>query len=138
MPLSSRARWALLIGDVLVLLLFVAGGQREHDTANPDNPLLGLLATAVYYVPVWLLTAWLLDAFPVDAVAARVFFARTLNAWLVAAPLATLIRALALGRAVIPVPFLLVTLGLGGALLLGWRLVFSVIALRRHPAGSRL
>ena len=136
MLISSRARWVLLIGDVLALLLFVAGGQAEHDTANPDNPLLGLLATAIYYVPVWLVSAWLLGALPVGAVPARVFFARTLNAWLVAAPLATLVRALALGRVIIPVPFLLVTLGLGGAFVFAWRLVFSVVVLRRRAAAS--
>jgi hypothetical protein len=130
MLISSRARWVLLIGDVLVLLLFVAGGQAEHDTANPDNPLLGLLATAIYYVPVWLVSAWLLGALPLGTMSGRAFFARTLNAWLVAAPLATLVRALALGRAIIPVPFLLVTLGLGGVFVFAWRLVFALIVQR--------
>jgi hypothetical protein len=136
MLISSRARWILLIGDVLALLLFVAGGQAEHDTANPDNPLLGLLATAIYYVPVWLVSAWLLGALPVGAVSARAFFARTLNAWLVAAPLATLVRALALGRAIIPVPFLLVTLGLGGTFVVAWRLGFAVIGMRRRAPAA--
>ncbi len=131
MLLSTRARWALLLGDLLVLLLFVIAGKREHETLDAENPVLGIVVTALYYIPVWLVAAWLLGAYPRDAAGARALLARTLNAWLVAAPLATLVRAYALGRVIIPVPFLLVTLGLGGALLLGWRLVFLWFARRR-------
>ena len=41
-----------------------------------------------------------------------------LAAWLIAAPLGLLLRALLLGAATLIVPFVLVTLSLGGALLL--------------------
>ncbi|MBI5877500.1 MAG: DUF3054 family protein [Chloroflexi bacterium] len=131
MHLSSRARWALVIGDLIALLLFLAGGQAQHNTVNAENPLLGLLLLGSYYAPVWLVTAWLVNAYATEHAAARVFMARSLNAWLIAAPLATLARALLLGSAVIPVPFLLVTLGVGGAIVLGWRLLYGVVILRR-------
>jgi len=131
MNLSTRARWALVIGDVIAVLAFLLGGQAQHSTVNAENPLLGLLALGAYYVPVWLLAAWLLDAYPAAALPLRVFLARSLNAWLVAAPLATIVRSFGVGTAVIPVPFLLVTLGVGGAMVVGWRLLYGVLALRR-------
>lgn len=121
---SGRARLILLLGDLLVLLFFVAEGMREHETIDAGNPFLDVAVTALYYVPLWLAAAWLLGAYPRGNVSGRGLLARSLNAWLVAAPLATLVRAYALGRVIIPTPFLLVTLTLPAGLLLLWRLVF--------------
>lgn len=130
MALSMRARWALVIGDVVAVLAFLLGGQTQHSTVNAGNPLLGLLVLGAYYVPVWLLVAWLLDAYPPAALPLRDFLGRSLNAWLVAAPLATIVRSFGVGTAVIPVPFLLVTLGVGGAIVIGWRLLYGAVVLR--------
>ena len=135
MQLSNRARWVLLIGDILALLFFVAEGQREHETLDPLNPLFGILLTALYYAPVWALVAWVLGAYPRDRLSTRRLLMRSLNAWLVAAPLATLVRAYALNRAVIPTLFLAVSLAVGGALLLGWRALFTWLMSRRQSAG---
>jgi hypothetical protein len=82
----------------------------------------------LYYIPLWLAAAWLLGAYPRGNLSVRGLLARSLTAWLVAAPLATLVRALALGRVMIPAPFLLVTLTLPAALLLLWRLAFAFFA----------
>jgi len=55
------------------------------------------------------------------------FIARSLNTWLVAAPIGILIRSYALGRAVIPTVFLVATLGFGGVFVLGWRALFALV-----------
>jgi hypothetical protein len=121
----------LLVGDALALFLFVYLGQREHETLDPARPLLGvLLQTAVFLLP-WLPAGWWLGAFRVEPLTFPAFFSRSLNAWLVAAPLALLLRAYLLDRAVIPTLFLLVTLGLGGAAVLGWRLLYFLWRRRR-------
>jgi hypothetical protein len=56
---------------------------------------------------------------------------RSLNTWLVAAPLGVLLRAALLGRSVIPTPFLAVTLAVGGLFILGWRLLFRLVLARQ-------
>jgi DUF3054 family protein len=123
--LSRFAPLVLASGDLLVLLFFVLAGQREHELVNPDNPLLGLLLTTSEFGLTWLLVGWRLGAFPQDSsLNSRVLLANSLNTWLVSAPLAVLLRAFVIGRAVIPTAFLAVTLGLGGALVLGWRLIY--------------
>lgn len=127
----------LLAGDLLVLFLFVFIGQSDHETIDPTNPLGGvLLGTAEFALP-WVLVGWLLNAFRIDPsrFTPFEFLARTLNAWLVAAPLALLLRALVLGRAVIPTAFFLVAVGLGGAFIIGWRLIFALVE-RRAPRSA--
>jgi hypothetical protein len=120
-------RIALIAGDSLALFLFVYLGQREHETLNAARPLLGaLLQTAVFVTP-WLLVGGWLGAFPKEnRLRTGTFLSGSLNAWLVAAPLALLLRAFLFERAVIPTLFFVVTLGLGGAGILGWRLLFAL------------
>lgn len=55
------------------------------------------------------------------------FLARSLNTWLVAAPIGILIRSYALGRAAIPTIFLVAALGFGGTFVLGWRAVCALV-----------
>jgi hypothetical protein len=51
-------RILLLLGDLAAILLFVFLGQQDHDTTDPNNPLLGLLKAAF---PLLLIT-WLVVA----------------------------------------------------------------------------
>ncbi|MBI3360256.1 MAG: DUF3054 domain-containing protein [Chloroflexi bacterium] len=131
--LSRFAPLILIAGDLLVLLLFIFAGQREHDLTDPVHPILGVLLTTGEFAVAWLVAGWLLGAFPKMGgepedrpYGVRSLLGRSLNAWLVAAPQGVLIRAFFLKRAVIPTVFLGVTLGLGGMFLLGWRLVFAL------------
>lgn len=128
----------LVVGDVLVLLVFALVGQREHEGTNADNPVLGIALTTGEFTAAWLAAAAWSGAFRRDEPPAlRPFMQRSLNAWLVAAPLATLVRALVLGRADIPTAFLIVVLLLGGTMLLGWRLLYAIVFLvRRADARS--
>ncbi len=125
----------LVAGDLIALLLFVGIGQRDHEMVNPENPIGGLLMTAAEFFIPWLVVGWLVGAFaPAGgetnsqqtflSVNGRPIVVRALNAWLIAAPLAVLLRAMVLGRSIIPTIFLVVVMGLGGAFVLGWRLLF--------------
>jgi hypothetical protein len=118
--------WLLVAGDLLVLLAFVLAGQQEHELANANNPLPGALLTTGEFGVAWVVAAIGFNAFRLDnPPALRSLLSRSLSAWLVAAPLGVLLRALVLSRADIPTAFLIVVLGLGGGLLLGWRLLFG-------------
>lgn len=144
--LKNRNNWILLAGDLLALFIFIFIGQLDHETVDQANPILGALPQAASFALPWLVAAALLGAYPSpssgptshrgDFPGLPRFLARSLNAWLVAAPLGMVLRALLLGRATIPVPFFLVTMGLGGAFLLGWRLIFGVLQGRLKRARS--
>jgi hypothetical protein len=134
---KTTSRVVLLVGDLAALFLFAFIGRRAHDLAVGQSAALALLLTAGEFVLAWLLAAWLAGALQpwpqTSAISpgAGGFLRRSLTAWLMAAPLGTLLRALALDRAEIPVTFLLVTLGAGGALVLGWRLIYALAVGRR-------
>lgn len=121
----------LLPGDFLAVAAFVYVGQRDHELINEANPLLGVVGMALILAVPWVIAGWLLGAFPRgESVAAWPLFFRSLNTWLVAAPLSILLRAYALGRAVVPTMFITATLGFGGLFVLGWRLAFVLIVWR--------
>ena len=134
----GRIQWRmasliLLLGDVGALLLFVYIGQRDHDLIETAYPLWGVLVAAAPFLPAWCLVGWWLGAFQYDADRFR-FLSRSLNTWLVAAPLGLLLRATLLERAIIPTGFFMATLGFGGMFVLGWRLLFVTIGrTKRRP-----
>ncbi len=136
--MKRLAPFILLAGDVMALLLFVAIGQRDHDIINPENPIGGLLLTTSEFVLPWIVVGWLVGAFAAPAgdsgdhralatVSGRVIILRALNAWFIAAPLAILLRAAVLDRAVIPTIFMVVAMALGGAFVIAWRLLFLFV-----------
>jgi hypothetical protein len=123
----------LVAGDLLALLAFVLVGQADHQTLNAANPLLGALPNVVPVAGAWLALAFLLRAYPRAGDRPRLapFLGRSALAWVIAAPIGLFIRMLWLDRGGIPIPFLLVTLAVGGLFLLGWRLIFWLIFLRK-------
>jgi hypothetical protein len=121
----------LLIGDVLVLLLFVFLGERDHNIAG-DQPLARWLLTTFEFALPWVVAAWVLGAYPSgDAIMPRALLLRSMNAWLIALPLALLLRSLINGTGTIIALFMIVALTLGGAFMLIWRLVFALLWRRR-------
>ena len=117
----------LLLGDLLALIVFVYVGQRDHELIDEATPILGVLWTAGEFALPWIAAGWLLGAFPRgETWTTRSLLARSLNAWLVAAPLGLLLRAYVLGRAILPTVFVTATLVFGGLLMLGWRLAFAL------------
>lgn len=129
---SARPWWLLLLlGDLVALFLFVLAGQMDHDLLPGANPLWYTLARGWPFLVVWLVAGWLGGAFRLPAGATgwpllRALGGRALHGWLIAAPLAVVLRALVLGRSTIPVLFFLTTLGFGALFLLLWRLFFGL------------
>jgi hypothetical protein len=127
-PISRyRSAAILLAGDFAAALVFVYAGQRQHDLIDPASPLWGVLRTTAYFVVPWLCTVVALRAWPLDGEpGAWPLITRSLNAWLVAAPLGVLLRGSLLGRAVVPSVFFLATYVFGGLFLVGWRVAFAL------------
>jgi hypothetical protein len=128
-------RWVLVVGDLLTLLVFAYMGQLKHEMVNEARPLLGLLWTELPFVVAWLAAGRWLGAFMDRGEEARPFLGRSLNTWLVAAPLGVLLRSYLLGRTVIPTVFVTAALGFGGAMILGWRVLFMLVLLPRLAPG---
>lgn len=126
----------LLAGDLVALLLFILLGQADHGTLNPSNPLSGAFSNVIAFVVPWLIAALVLGAYRGSSPSPELgkFLGTALLAWLVAAPWGMELRAILLDRGSIPVPFFLVTIGVGGAFLLLWRLIFWLVFLRRRRA----
>jgi hypothetical protein len=138
---TARPWWILLLlGDLAALYLFVLAGQMDHDLLPGANPLWYTLTRGWPFLAVWLVVGWLAGAFRLPDEAAgwpllRTMGARALHGWLIAAPLGVVLRALVLGRSVVPVLFFLTTLGFGALFLLAWRLLFGLVY-RIRPAGG--
>ncbi len=131
----SRSRTLILAaGDLIALLIFVVIGQADHSTLNQSNPILGALPNLLALATPWLIIAFLLQAYPRKAMRLPQFMGRSALAWLIAAPLGLLLRAVLQNRGGIPTPFLIVTLLVGGLMLLGWRLIFWLVVMRKKPA----
>ena len=130
----------LLAGDLFAISLFVFIGQRDHNTVDAAQPLLGVLRTAFPFLLLWLIVVWPIRAVPLTAAEIRLplLLGRAVNAWFVAAPLALTLRAYLLGGRTIPPAFMLVTLALGGLFVLAWRLLFWLAwRARRKGNGSK-
>ena len=123
--------WWLPAGDLIVLLLFVFIGQRDHGITGP-GAWPSLLNTAVSIGLPWTAAAFALGAYRLRPDPGwRVWLGRSLNAWLVAAPLGLLLRALWRDQDVIPVIFILIAMGIGGLMMIGWRAVAYWLIRRR-------
>ena len=109
----------LLLGDTLGLSLFILGGLQTHESTSP---LTRFAVNAGPLILTWAFVAWRLGALRLEPpLEYRAVLGRTLTAWLVAAPLALILRAILLHAATIALIFMLITLGLGGVILLLWR-----------------
>lgn len=126
----DKIKWAaifLLAGDWLALGLFVLIGQFDHGLVD-TNPFPRLLKTSAELILPWTAVALLWGAYKLSSdMTARVFFGRSLTAWLIAAPLALLLRAYLHGQATIIVIFMVITMGIGGTFLLLWRGLYFLI-----------
>ena len=124
----------LVTGDVLVLGLFVLLGERDHAISDPQPVLRWLITTAEFALP-WLIAAGVLGIYRAG-LTTRGLLGRTVNAWLVAAPPGVLLRSVVNGSWVIASPFLIVTLCVGGAMLLLWHSAFAWLAHRRATSAA--
>lgn len=117
-------------GDLAIFVIFAVAGRETHATGDP-NLIVNTLPTLIPFVLMWLIVAPPFGVYrPTVYRAIPLAIIRTLAAWIVSGPVAILIRAQLLQRTAIPLPFVAVTMGLNGALLIGWH-VFVAWWLRR-------
>jgi len=117
----SRTSGVLLAGDLSAIALFVLAGELRH-----DRPLAAGAGTFAEFAAGWLLAAIVVGAYAADAIAPpRRGALIAAVGWLLGATLGQLIR-LAAGHRFFW-SFFLVTLGVGGALLVGWRLAAGAL-----------
>ncbi len=122
-PSGSTRSIALLVGDVLVLGLFVFLGERDHSIADSQPALRWAVTTGEFAVP-WVIAAWVLGAYT-PGLSVKALLGRSLNAWLIAAPLGVLLRSFVNGTDVIVSIFMVVAMCIGGVMLLAWRFLFT-------------
>lgn len=124
----------LLLVDWLVILVFVFIGQLDHNTAGVSG-LPSLAVTTVSVGLAWTAAAYLLGALRLDANDTLwTWLGRVLTAWLVAAFVGLVLRALVRGQGAIPTVFILVMTGIGGLFILGWRALYFALGRRRATA----
>lgn len=117
-------------GDLAIFVIFAVAGRETHATGDP-NLIVNTLPTLIPFVLMWLIVAPPFGVYrPTVYRAIPLAIIRTLAAWIVSGPVAILIRAQLLQRTAIPLPFVAVTMGLNGVLLIGWH-VFVAWWLRR-------
>jgi uncharacterized membrane protein YphA (DoxX/SURF4 family) len=132
--MSPRTRViSLVIGDILCFLIFSSLGQTSH---HENLNVLSVVLVALPFMAGWFLVAPFLGAFRSD-VAARPtkMIIRTLLCWLVAWPVAMILRAIFVDHAPPPVSFALVVLCVNLALLLLWRWPFALNNEYSHRQG---
>jgi len=115
----------LAVGDVLALLVFVVAGTVEHGGSPLANP--GALAeTLAPFLLAWVVVALLGGLYTADAVVtARRALGWTVPAWVVAVLLGHALRATPVFSGGTAPAFVVVTLVVGGVLLVGWRVLFA-------------
>ncbi len=115
-----RTTLILMAGDLAIFVMFALVGRETHASSDP-NLVVNALPTLLPFVLIWLLVS-----IPMGVYRPNVYrfvpltIIRTLAAWIVAGPIALYARALLLARTAIPVPFIVVTMGLNGVMLLAW------------------
>jgi hypothetical protein len=130
-PLSGL----LVAGDVLALAAFVVAGTARHGSRPFSNPdvVAGALAP---FLLAWLGVAVLGGLYTADAVRSP---GRALGwavpAWILAVLLGHALRVTPLFRGGTSVGFVVVSLVVGGVLLVGWRLVASLVVAKTGTAG---
>jgi hypothetical protein len=115
----SRSSGILLAGDLFAIGVFVVAGEIQH-----GRPPAAGVPTFLEFAAGWLLAAVVVGAYgstPVPSAGRATLVAA--GGWLLGASLGQLIRALVEPGFRVSPTFYLVTLGVGGVLLVGWRLL---------------
>ena len=123
--MSTRTRVTLLvIGDIFCFLIFSSLGQTSH---RENLNVFSVVLVALPFMAGWFLVAPFIGAFRSDVAAKPAkMVVRTLLCWLLAWPVALLLRGVFVDHAPPPVSFALVVLGFNLALLLLWRWPFAL------------
>lgn len=116
---------ALFVGDFLVLMLFAVLGRSSHAMDVSTGTLPAVMNTAAPMMLGWLLAGIVTGVYTTAGMypTGRVLL-RTLLTGVIAGPLGVALRALWLGRPIIPT-FVLVATGTSALMMLVWRFGWS-------------
>jgi DUF3054 family protein len=124
----KRAVIMLIIGDILCFLIFAALGRRSHGEASGFAAIPQIIITALPFIAGWFLVSPFVGAFRHKIMAQpRSMVIRTAVAWLLAWPVAMLLRGIFVDHGVPPISFALIVLFFNMLLLLIWRWPFALI-----------
>ena len=126
----------LVIGDLLCFLIFVAFGRSSHGEASGFAAIPQIIITALPFIAGWFLVSPIVGAFRHKILAQpRSMVIRTALAWLLAWPVAMLLRGIFVDHGVPPISFAIVVLLFNMLLLLIWRWPFALNnSLRKREA----
>jgi hypothetical protein len=110
----------LIIGDIVIFMFFAFTGRETHAPGDA-NLIVNALPTLLTFLIVWFVIAAVGRVYRSGVIAnPRSAVLHTLIAWIMAAPIAIVMRAVLLSRTAIPWQFVAVAIGLVGTLLLVW------------------
>ena len=118
--MNHKPQLILVLGDIVIFMFFAFTGRETHAPGDA-NLIVNALPTLLTFLIVWLAIAALGRAYRSSVIAnPRSAVLHTLIAWIIAAPIAIVIRAWLLNRTAIPWQFVAVTVSVVGILLLVW------------------
>jgi hypothetical protein len=130
--MNNRPQIILVVGDIVIFMFFAFTGRETHAPGDA-NLIVNALPTLLTFLIVWFAIAAPGRVYRSGVIAnPRSALLRTLIAWLIAAPIAIVVRGILLNRTAIPWQFVAVTMGLVGTLLLLWHGGLAWF-LRRRP-----
>ena len=133
---SSPLVLGLAVGDLLALSTFVVAGAQSHGERPFAHPEVVLGALAPFLLA-WWAASLVGGLYTKDAVLGpRRALSWALPAWVVTVVIGQALRATPLFRGGFAVTFVLVTLVVGGTLVVGWRILLASVLARRR-AGPR-
>ena len=123
----KRAVILLVIGDLICFLIFAALGRNTHGEASGFAAIPQIILTALPFVAGWFLVSPLVGAFRHKILSQpRAMAIRTALAWLLAWPVAMLLRGIFVDHGIPPLSFAMVVLLFNMLLLLIWRWPFAL------------
>ena len=129
--MNHKPQLILMGGDVVIFMFFAFMGRETHAPGDA-NLIVNALPTLLTFLIVWFAIAALSRVYRSGVITnPRSAVRRTLIAWLMAAPIAIVSRAIMLSRTAIPWQFAAVTIGLVGTLLVLWHGGVAWILARR-------
>lgn len=122
-----RAVILLVVGDLLCFLIFVALGRNSHGEASGFAAIPQIIVIALPFIAGWFLVSPFVGAFRYKVMAQpRSMVIRTAVAWLIAWPVALILRGIFVDHGVPPLSFAIVVLLFNMLLLLIWRWPFAL------------
>jgi DUF3054 family protein len=118
----------LVIGDLICFLIFAALGRNTHGEASGLAAIPQIIITALPFVAGWFLVSPFVGAFRHKILThPRAMVMHTALAWLLAWPVAMLLRGIFVDHGIPPLSFAIVVLLFNMVLLLIWRWPFALI-----------